>query len=151
MNGKHFLTNEGLEKIKKELEELKTKRQEIASRIEDAKSLGDLSENAEYTQAREAQSFNEGRIAEIEEIVKNASIITHQAGDTITMGCTIEVEGPAGRKVFTLVGSEETKPSEGRISNESPLGKAFLGRRSGEVLEIKTPKGMVTYKIIAIL
>lgn len=150
MKRKHFITREGLEKLRKELEDLKARRQEIAARIEEAKSLGDLSENAEYAQAREEQSFNEGRVAELEELVKNATIITHQASDTITIGCTVEVEGPAGPKVFTLVGSEETNPADGRISNESPLGKALLGRRAGEMVNVRVPKGSTTYTIIAI-
>ena len=146
----HYITQEGLEKLKEELKDLKAKRQGIAERIEEAKSLGDLSENAEYAQAREEQSFNEGRVVELEELVKNATIITHQTGDTISIGCTIETESDAVERVFTIVGSEEASPLEGRISNESPLGKAFLGHRAGETVEVKIPKGMVSYKIRAI-
>jgi len=146
----NFVTEEGLQNLKNELEELKKKRAEIAAAIEEARQLGDLSENASYDNAREAQAFNEGRIAELEELVRTASIISKLTTETVELGATIEVEGNGGSRTFTIVGSEEADPGEGRISNESPLGRAFLGRRKGEAVEAKTPKGMVQYKVMVI-
>ena len=146
----NFVTEEGLRGLKSELEELKKKRTEIASAIEEARPLGDLSENASYDNAREAQAFNEGRIAELEELVRTASIISKLTTETVELGATIDVEGSAGTRTFTIVGSEEADPATGRISNESPLGRVFLGRRKGDTVEAKTPKGMAQYKITAI-
>lgn len=148
-----YLSQEGLERLKQESKELKTaKRQEIAKRLQDAKELGDLSENAEYIEAKEAQSMNETRIAELEEIIKNAVVIeTPQKRDTVEIGLTIEVKSADnGIERFTIVGSEEARPAEGKISNESPLGRSFLGKKLGDEVEIKTPKGIAKYKIIKI-
>ncbi|MBI2465770.1 MAG: transcription elongation factor GreA [Candidatus Sungbacteria bacterium] len=152
-----YISQEDLEKFKTELQELKTvKRQGIAERIEEAKSLGDLSENAEYIEAREAQAFNEGRIRELEELVKNAVIIDENKQKTgarvvVEVGDTIEVKNEKGDKmVFTIVGSNGTDPSQNKISNESPLGRAFLSRIHGEDVEVITPLGKMRYKILAI-
>ena len=152
-----YISQEDLEKFKTELQELRTvKRQGIAERIEEAKSLGDLSENAEYIEAREAQAFNEGRIRELEELVKNAVIIDENKQKTgarvvVEVGDTIEVKNEKGDKmVFTIVGSNGTDPSQNKISNESPLGRAFLSRIPGEEVEVVTPLGRVKYKILAI-
>ncbi len=149
-----YITEEGLKKLKEEMESLKKKREEISKRIEEAKSLGDLSENAEYLSAREAQSFNEGRILEIEDILKNAIMIkkshTDQS-DIVRVGSRIEVSSDKnGRQVFIIVGSQEANPKEGKISNESPLGKALLGNKKGAVVEFRTPSGVVKYKILSI-
>ncbi len=147
-----YLSQEGIETIKKELRELKTKkRQEIAGRLQEAKDLGDLSENAEYFEAKEAQSFNENRIAELEKLLKNAVVIeTPSEEDIVRVGLTIGVKSNNGTEIFNIVGSAEAKPQEGKISNESPLGRAFLGRRIGDEIEIKTPSGITKYKIIKI-
>ncbi|OGD30255.1 transcription elongation factor GreA [Candidatus Azambacteria bacterium RIFCSPHIGHO2_01_FULL_44_55] len=148
-----YLSQEGLERLRQESKELKTiKRQEIAKRLQDAKELGDLSENAEYIEAKEAQSMNEVRIAELEEIIKNAVVIeTPQKKDTVEIGSTIEVKSADnGIERFVIVGSEEARPAEGKISNESPLGRSFLGKKMGDEVEIKTPKGIAKYKIIKI-
>ena len=150
-----YITKEGLEKTKIELRELETvKRKEIAQRIEEAKSFGDLSENADYNEAREAQAFNEGRIRELEEIVKNAAIIeeSRTAGSTtVDVGDTVEVQNEKGQKmIFTIVGSNEADPSQNKISNESPLGRTFLQRIPGEQVEAITPVGKVKYKILSI-
>lgn len=151
---KTFVTKEGLEKIKKELQELKTiKRQEISRRIQEAKELGDLSENAEYAEAKEARALNEKRIAEIEIILRDAETISIQPSmsDMVQIGSTIVVQnGDKKEKVFTIVGSNEANPVEGKISNESPLGTAFLGRKPGEEVDIKIPNGEIKYKIIKI-
>lgn len=147
----HYVTLQGLDDLKAELEELKKKRLEIAKSIEEAKQLGDLSENASYTEALDSQSFNEGRIAEVEELIRNASIISKQFTETVELGATVEAEADDGsRKTLTIVGSQEANPGEGRISNESPVGKAFLGKHKNETAEVKTPKGMVKYKIVSI-
>ncbi|MFY9462077.1 MAG: transcription elongation factor GreA [Candidatus Sungiibacteriota bacterium] len=147
-----YLSPQGLEKLKRELEELKTvERREIAARLEAAKALGDLSENAEYQEAKEAQSLNESQIAEHEEMLRNAVVIKKPTDlNIVQVGATIDVESDLGQETFTIVGSEEASPLEGKISNESPLGKAFLGHKVGEPIEIKTPGGMVKYKILKI-
>ena len=144
-----YFSEEGLANLKQELEELKTKkRHEIASRLEHAKSLGDLSENAEYQEAKEEQSLVESRIVELEEIVRNAVIIKKDAhSNLVQIGSTVRVRSEAGEETFTIVGSEEADPKAGKISNESPLGKSFLGRKSGDKVEVKTPGGTYTYSI----
>ncbi len=144
-----YLSPEGLGKLKAELEELKTvKRREIALRLEASKALGDLSENAEFQEAKEAQSLNEARIQELEEIIRNAILIEKpKDSHTVQVGSTIEVESGRGRELFTIVGSEEADPARGKISNESPTGRAFLGRTVGEKVTAKTPAGEETYKI----
>ncbi len=148
-----YLSAEGLEKLKRELEELKTvKRREIAERLEAAKALGDLSENAEYHEAKEAQSLNEVNIQELEEVLRDVVLITKPTHTKIVqIGSTIAVDSSRGREVFTIVGSEEADPLAGKISNESPMGQAFLGRTAGETVEIKAPGGVETYKIQKIM
>lgn len=148
-----YVSPEGLEKLKRELEELKTvKRREIAARLEAAKALGDLSENAEYQEAKEAQSLNESNILELEEILRDVVVIQKPAHtSTVQIGSTIEVESGHGRETFTIVGSEEADPLAGRISNESPMGRAFLGRSVGERVAIKTPRSNDTYTIRKIM
>ncbi len=147
-----YLSQEGIETIKKELQELKIKkRQEIAKRLQEAKDLGDLSENAEYFEAKEAQSFNESRIIELEKLLKNAVVIeTPSEENIVRVGSIIEVKSNNGSEIFNIVGSAEAKPQEGKISNESPLGRAFLGRKIGDEIEIKSPSGITKYKIIKI-
>ncbi len=147
-----YLSQEGIETIKKELQELKTKkRQEIAKRLQEAKDLGDLSENAEYFEAKEAQSFNESHIIELEKLLKNVVVIeTSNEEDIVKVGSTIKVKSNNGAEIFNIVGSAEAKPQEGKISNESPIGRAFLGRKIGDEIEIKTPSGITKYKIIKI-
>ncbi len=147
-----YLSAEGLEKLKQEVSDLKTKkRKEIAVRLEHAKTLGDLSENAEYQEAKEEQSLVESQIAELEEIIRNAVLIAkiHNT-DRVTIGSTVRVKSDHGEETYTIVGSEEANPGEGKISNESPLGKSFLGHKRGDGVEIKTPGGMVMYSILEI-
>ena len=145
-----YFSEEGLANLKQELEELKTKkRHEIASRLEHAKSLGDLSENAEYQEAKEEQSLVESRIGELEEIVRNAVIIKKDAhSNLVQIGSTVRVRSDLGDETFTIVGSEEADPKLGKISNESPLGKSFLGNKAGDKVEVKTPGGTYTYSIV---
>lgn len=147
-----YVSSEGLEKLKKELEALKTTtRREIAARLEAAKALGDLSENAEYQEAKEAQSLNESQIAELEEMLRNVVVIQKPTDlHMVQVGATIEVESEHGKETFTIVGSEEADPAAGKISNESPLGKSFLGRKPGDAVDVKTPGGVTAYKILKI-
>ncbi|MDO8676619.1 MAG: transcription elongation factor GreA [Candidatus Azambacteria bacterium] len=153
MANQTYLSPEGIETLKKELQELKTKkRQEIAKRLQEAKELGDLSENAEYFEAKEAQSLNESRIGELEELFKNAVIIEEPSEENaVNIGSTIEVKSTTnGIERFSIVGSAEARPQEGKISNESPLGRSFLNRKIGEEVEVKSPGGTMKYKIIKI-
>ncbi|OHA09948.1 MAG: transcription elongation factor GreA [Candidatus Sungbacteria bacterium RIFCSPLOWO2_01_FULL_60_25] len=144
-----YISAEGLEKLKRELEELKTtERRAIAERLEAAKALGDLSENAEYQEAKEAQSLNEGKIQELEEILREAVVIQKPTGTSaVQIGSTIRVHSRHGDETFTIVGSEEADPVGGKISNESPMGQAFLGKAVGDKVEIKTPGGTETYTV----
>ena len=144
-----YISAEGLERLKRELEELKTvRRLEIAERLEAAKALGDLSENAEYQEAKEAQSLNEAKIQELEEMLRNIVVIQKPTNaSSVQIGSTITVDSSHGNETFTIVGSEEADPTQGRISNESPMGKSFLGCQLGDTVEIKIPGGSETYKI----
>lgn len=148
-----YISPEGLEKLKRELEQMKTvARREIAARLESAKALGDLSENAEYQEAKEAQSLNEARILELEEMLRDVVVIQKPSHtSTVQIGSTIEVESDHGQETFTIVGSEEADPILGKISNESPMGRSFLGRSAGEAVAIKTPRGTDTYKVRKIM
>lgn len=146
-----YLSQEGYEQHKQELEDLKFKRQEIANRLEEAKALGDLSENQEYISAKEAQAFNEGKILELEQLLREAQVIEkNRKYSSVQVGATVEVQGNGKKQPFVIVGSEEADPAQGKISNESPLGKAFLGHKVGESVEVSTPAGQVKYKIISI-
>lgn len=153
MKEHYYLTAERLEELKKELVGLKTvRRLEVADRLKRAKELGDLSENAEYVEAREEQSTVESRIFEVEDMIKNAVIIKYNGNEreVVEIGCSILVEKEGKQARFTIVGSNETKPEDGFISNESPLGKAFLGKRLGDVVTVATPGGAVAYSIVKI-
>ena len=147
-----YLSQEGLEKLKKELHELKTvKRQDIARRLEHAKTLGDLSENAEYQDTKEEQNQVEAHIAELEDRLRNVVLIEKNQGtDRVSVGSTVKVASPRGEETYQIVGSEEANPSEGKISNESPMGKGFLGRKAGDDVEVRTPGGVTVYKILEI-
>lgn len=152
-----YISPEGIKKLEGELKERKTvKRKEIVEWLEDAKSLGDLSENTEYSSAREAQSFNEGRILELENILKNTIVIKGKSknNQTVQLGSKIEAELQNEKEnehqFFTIVGSHEANPLKGKISDESPLGRAFLNHQVGDIIEADTPKGKIKYKIISI-
>jgi transcription elongation factor GreA len=147
-----YLSKDGLEKLRAELDEMvSVKRPEVANRIHDAKEHGDLSENAEYEDAKNEQAFVEGRIQTLEALIKNATIIDeNHSTDHVQIGSTVAVESPDGKEAFTIVGSAEAKPAEGRISNESPVGRALLGKKKGEKVVVKVPAGDFTYKIVGI-
>ncbi|OGL95165.1 hypothetical protein A2348_02475 [Candidatus Uhrbacteria bacterium RIFOXYB12_FULL_58_10] len=147
-----YLSADGLQKLKDEMETRKSiTRREIADKISAAMELGDLSENFEYQEAKEQQGSNEVRISELESMIKDASIVVQQSGgDTITLGTTFEAEVAGMTKTFQIVGSNEANPLEGKISNESPIGQAFIGRKLGEDVSVAVPSGTLVYKIIRI-
>lgn len=149
-----YLTNEKFTELKKELQHLKTdKRKEVADHLEYAKKLGDLSENAEYHQAREEQAEVEDRISRLENLLKNVTITDGTTrGDIITVGSTIRLSKDGENKsyVYTIVGSEEADMSQGKVSNMSPMGSALLGHKQGDTVKVTTPKGISTYQIAAI-
>jgi transcription elongation factor GreA len=148
---KQYLTKERLQELKDELATLKnTRRIEIAERLKQAKEYGDLSENSEYAEAREEQANVEARITELEELLKEAVTIEKSAGDTVTVGSTVTARRGDQVMTYTVVGSYEAKPAEGRISDESPLGKAFLKRKVGDEVKVVTPAGTATYEITKI-
>jgi transcription elongation factor GreA len=149
---KQYLTKERLEELKIELETLKNKKRvEVAERLKQAKEYGDLSENSEYAEARDEQANVETRIAELEDVVKEAVTIKKaEGGDTVTVGSTVTIKKGEKTASYTIVGSYEAKPEEGRISDESPLGKAFLKKKAGESVKVNTPSGAATYEILKI-
>ncbi len=147
-----YISQESLENLQKELETIKNvKIPEIAKRIDEAKQQGDLSENAEYHQAREDMSWTQGRMLELEQIINNAQVIqpTHQG--IVAVGSTVVVKVNGKEKQYTIVGPQEVDPASGKISNESPLGEAFLGHRVGDSVDVKTPAGKTTYEIKKII
>ncbi len=149
-----YLTSEGAEKLKKELEELTgPKRQQMARRLRSAIQMGDLSENADYIKAKEDQAFMEGRIQELEYLLKNAIIVDPSGMDTdrVQVGSCVTVqEGDEPEEKYCLVGVKEADPRNGKISNESPIGQALLGGKVGDVVTVKTPGGELKLKIISI-
>lgn len=152
MSKKYLLTSEGLAKLNDELKHLiNDKRKEVIERIREAAAHGDLSENADYAQAREEQSFIEGRIQEIEDVIKNAEIITTTShGSSVTIGSTVVIKTAGAQKKYTIVGSNEANPKEGKISNESLVGKSLLGRKVNEKFKIATPAGEMDYEIVSL-
>lgn len=141
------ITAEGKRELERELEELKGRRGAIADKIAEARDFGDLSENAEYDSAREEQGLVESRIAEIEDVLLNAELITASRGSKVALGSTVELR--TGKKTVTyhVVGPVEADPLNGKISNESPIGLALLGKKVGETATIKTPKGTIEYEV----
>jgi len=148
----HIISKEGHEKLEEELNHLTVdKRREIAERIEKAKDMGDLSENAEYAEAKEAQAFNEGRIAEIKNLLKNLTIVENgNAKNKVSMGSKVTIKMGAKTKTYSIVSFNEVDPLQGKISNESPLGMAFLDKKKGDKGIVSTPKGEIKYEIIKI-
>lgn len=150
-NTQEYLTKEKYDELVKELDNLKkVKRKEVAESLEYAKSLGDLSENAEYQEAREWQANIEDRIAKIESILKSAEIISNYHGETVGIGstATIQKKGENVSKVYKIVGSEEADMNAGKLSNKSPIGVAIMGKKKGQTFSCSTPSGTVSYKII---
>lgn len=152
MTGPQYLSQAGLEEIKVELQKRKTvNRKELAEQIGSAKELGDLSENFEYHDAKERQGQNESRIIEIEDMLRNAVIVDTKSGESnISLGARFKVDVGGVEKTFEIVGASESDPIAGKISNESPLGNAFLGLTVGESAKIETSRGVTEYKVTSI-
>lgn len=150
MKKQYQITAEGKKELEAELIELKSRRGEVADKISEARDFGDLSENAEYDAAREEQGLLETRIAEIEDILNNAEIIKASSRSTIGLGSRVELKTGAKKVVYTIVGPVEADPLEGKVSNESPIGMALYGKKVDEKVTITTPKGNISYTIVAI-
>jgi transcription elongation factor GreA len=150
MKKTYQITDEGKRELEAELEELKGRRGAIAEKIAEARGYGDLSENAEYDAAREEQGLVESRIAEIEDILLNAEIIKSGSGSKVGLGSKVELKMGRNVVAYTIVGPVEADPLEGKISNESPIGVALMGKKVGDTVTISTPKGEIAYEIISI-
>ena len=148
------LTRDGLKKIADELEHLKNvRRHEVAERILKSKESGLTQNDAEYDDAKNEQAFIEGRILHLESMLKNHVLIDEELAhhsSSVRLGCTVVVDGAGGRREYTIVGSAEVDPTAGRISNESPVGKALMGRRVGEKVQVLTPKGPTSFTVAEI-
>ena len=150
-----ILTREGLKQLEDELENLRTvKRAEVKERLKEAIALGDLSENPEYDDAKNEQAFMEGRILELEKMIRNAKVIdedAHQEG-TVTVGSLVKVKDIEFDEIneYRLVGTVEADPMNNRISNESPVGRALLGRKKGEIVDVEVPAGIIKYEILEV-
>lgn len=151
MDKKIYLTKEGLEELKKEYEELtKVKRPEVLERLSAARNQGDLSENAEYTAARDELSFVDGRIDELDELLKQVSVIEDSGKGSVALGSKVTLKVGAKEDIYTVVGEWEADPAEKKISHESPLGKALLGKAKGDQVEVDAPAGKVLYTVVAV-
>jgi transcription elongation factor GreA len=147
------LTQEGYEKLKAEIEDLSTvKRREVAERIKDAREFGDISENSEYDDAKNEQAMLEARISQLEERLREARVIDAAGlpSDVVVLGSTVTIGSPAGEETYQLVGSAEADPDQNRLSNESPIGRAILGRRAGDTVDVTTPGGARQVRIVSI-
>lgn len=148
MKKQFHLTKEGINELEKELEELIAQRGPVAERIKTAREFGDLSENAEYSSARQEQEKLENRISEIEHILQNYTLIKKPKGDSkVQLGSNVKLKSGAKAKEFQVVGTVEADPLNGKISDESPIGKALMGKKVGDEVEIVTPAETATYKV----
>lgn len=150
MKKTYQITQKGREELEAELKELKARRGDIADKIAEARDYGDLSENAEYDSAREEQGLVETRIAEIEDILMNAEEIKARKSSKVQLGSTVELKSAGKKFCYTLVGPVEADPLSGKISNESPIGVALVGKMVGDKATITTPKGDTTYTVVSI-
>ncbi|HHY97699.1 MAG TPA: transcription elongation factor GreA [Firmicutes bacterium] len=151
-----LLTLDGIKRLEQELDYLKTvRRREVANRIKEAKEFGDISENSEYEDAKNEQAFVEGRIIQLEKLLRNARVIDESNGesDAVTLGSRVTVRGLDGEeaKEYTIVGSAEADPARLRISNESPVGRALLGRKAGSIVEVEVPMGKLELEILKVV
>lgn len=147
----HYLSPESLEALQKEYTTIKEQTiPDIAKRIDEAKQQGDLSENAEYHQAREDMSWAQGRLLELEQIINNSEIFTHKKSAVVAVGSKVKVKVQGKERDYTIVGPQEVSPAKGFISNESPLGSHLLGHKVGDKVEIDVPAGKQVYQITAI-
>ncbi len=153
MNNKPaYLSKDGLEKLREELEEMtNVRRAEVAARIHEAKEHGDITENAEYEDAKNEQAFVEGRIQALSALIKNAVVIKETHSTThVQIGSTVQIQSQDGKEKFMIVGSAEAAPAEGRISNESPVGRALLGKKVGETASVVAPGGSFDLSVVSI-
>lgn len=144
------MTQAGKQELEKELEELKSLRVDLAQKVAEARDFGDLSENAEYDAARTEQGRVETRIVEIEDILKNATTIRSGKTSKVVLGSTVELKTDGKKVTYTVVGSVEADPLEGKISDVSPIGEALLDKKVGEKVEIETPRGNMSYEVVSI-
>jgi transcription elongation factor GreA len=146
-----YLTPEGIKDLEQELDDLmKNKRKEVAKALREAKEFGDLSENSSWDDAKERQAFIEGRISEIGNILKHAKTITKGDNGVVSVGSKVHVSLDDGKQVFHIVGSTEADPDSGKISDESPIGQALLGKKVGDKAEVEVPAGTMSYKIMKV-
>lgn len=146
-----YLTKEKFEEFTKELAQLKgTRRKEVAENLQYAKSLGDLSENAEFHEARDAQAIIEDRIAKLEDLLKNATIVSGNRTGAVNVGSVVTVEKDGKKFVFSIVGSEEADVASNKISINSPFGQAIVGKKEGEAFSFRAPSGELSYKLVSI-
>ncbi|MFA6492701.1 MAG: transcription elongation factor GreA [Patescibacteria group bacterium] len=150
MQDQILLTAQGYEKIKQELQKLKSRRQQISERIKTAREFGDLSENSEYEDAKNEQSFVEGRILELEEMIRRAKITVRNSTDKVELGTTVTLKIDGETLEFTIVGASESDPASGRISVDSPIGHSLMDKSKGEKVEILTPNGKMNCEIIEV-
>ncbi len=147
----NYITENGLLKLKEQLAEVKLKMKATSQKIKEAREMGDLSENAEYHEAKNEQSYLMSKEAEIEQKIKNAQIIAKECKtDTINVGCTVEIDDDGEKMSYQIVGSDEADPINGRISVDSPIGSALVGHKKGDTVEVKTPAGKSNCKILQI-
>jgi len=147
----NYVTREGLGKLKEQFEEIKLKLKEVSIKIKEARELGDLSENAEYHEAKNEQSFLMGKEAELDQKIKNAQIIEkNDKSDVIVVGSTVKIDDDGDVMDYTIVGSDEADPLVGMISVDSPIGASLIGHKKGDKIEVRTPAGTSTCKIISI-
>lgn len=148
---KVYLTQEGLKKLQEEYDQLvNVRRKEVAEKLQKARELGDVSENAAYDAARDEQAFVEGRIAELDGVLKRVEVVEEEKGGVIQVGSTVRVHLDGNEQEFQIVGAPEANPSDGKISHESPLGRALLGKKIGDQVEIEAPAGKLTYHVLEI-
>lgn len=147
-----YITKEKLAELREQFRELRERRKEISRQIQEAQEKGDITESAEYAEAKEAQAFNEGKIRELEQLFNEAVVISNKKSNCqiVEVGCQVLVENHNNKKEFSIVGSQESDPANGKISNESPLGRAFLGKKKGDEVIVQTPNGKINYKILKI-
>lgn len=154
INAPHYVTKDGLERLQLELQDLKNvKRREVAEKIDRAKELGDLSENGEYQDAKDELAFIEGHIQQLEHLLMHAEVISEapaKKGGMVNVGSTVIAKANDREVTYQIVGSNEADPKQGKISNESPLGQAFLGKSVGDDVDVITPAGTTIYRVIKI-
>jgi len=151
MNNVMLITASGLEELKKEFNDLsEVQRPTIVARLSAARSMGDLSENSDYISAREELSFTDGRISELEDLLKNAKVASPSSSDKVDVGHSVTVQVNSNKVTFHIVGEWEAKPAQQKISHSSPLGQALMGKKVGDKVEVNAPAGKILYTVISI-